>query len=122
MKQFIVKNKKIVIAAVVVAVAAIIYYFYKKGRFVDNFHGHGKASELGLLNPDRFGGNVGFTTEWKHGFKPGDKVTIKQSAGAKFPQYDGETTVARVLDDYNFTINKSFAGNTPANPGYVKAA
>ena len=122
MKQFIAKNKKMLIVAAVVAAAAVAFYFYKKGRFSDNFHGQGKAEELGLSNPERFGGNVGFTTDWKHGLKPGDKVIIKQGSGAKYPEYDGPSTVASILDEYNFTIDKGFAGSSPANSGYVKKA
>ena len=122
MKQFFAKHKKaILIGGAVIAAALIAWYFYKKGRFSDNFHGQAKAELLGLSDPARFGGNVGFTTDWKHGFKPGDKVEIKQASGAKFPQYDGTSTVASVLDEYNFTIDKGFAGSSAANPGYVKA-
>lgn len=120
-KQFFAKHKKaVLIGGAVIAAALIAWYFYKKGRFSDNFHGQGKAELLGLSDPGRFGGNVGFTTDWKHGLKSGDRVEIKQATGAKYPQYDGATTVASILDEYNFTINKGFAGSSPANAGYFK--
>ena len=123
LKQFFSTNKKAVLIGLVLIAAAVAFYFYKKGRFKDNFHGQARAEQLGLTDPSRFGASLGFTTDWKHGLKVGDKVSIKQDSGAKHPSYDGETTVTSILSDYDFMVNKTYAGSSPVNGGrYTKIA
>lgn len=117
MKEFIKKHKIAVVIGIAVVARLVWYFFFRAKRFTDNFHAQAKAEQLGLSNPTRFGGNVGFTSVGKHGLKVGDKVKITQDAGAKNPQYDGEATVASILDDYNFSIDKGFALSSPVNPG-----
>ena len=123
LKAFFAKHKTFVIIGLVIAGAGLVYYFYKKGRFTDNFHGQGRAEQLGLDNPSRFGAGLGFTTDWKHGLKVGDKVNIKQDSGAKHPAYDGDTTVTSILSDYDFIVNKAYISSSPVNGGrYTKLA
>ena len=116
------KHKKLLKAGALAALAFVAYLIYNwfRHRFTDNFHGQAMAEILNLPNPTRFGGNLGFTTKMKHGLNPGDAISITQDSGAKWPQYDGDTTVASILDDYNFTIDKGYEGSSPANPGSWK--
>lgn len=123
LKALFAKHKTAVIIALVLAAAALVYYFYKRGRFKDNFHGQARAEQLGLTDPTRFGASLGFTTDWKHGLKVGDKVNIKQDSGAKHAAYDGDTTVTSILSDYDFLVNKAYISSSPVNGGrYTKLA
>jgi hypothetical protein len=122
-KELFSKHKKAVLIGLVLTAALLAFYFYKKGRFKDNFHGQARAEQLGLTDPGRFGASLGFTTDWKHGLKVGDKVNIAQDSGAKHPAYDGETTVTSILSEYDFLVNKNYAGSSPVNGGrYTKIA
>lgn len=123
LKQFFSTHKKAVLIGLVLVAALIAFYFYKKGRFKDNFHGQARAEQLGLTDPSRFGASLGFTTDWKHGLKVGDKVNIKQDSGAKHAAYDGDTTVTSILSEYDFAVNKNYVASSPVNGGrYTKLA
>lgn len=115
-------KKKILKLLGITTLLLLIYAVYNnmRHRFTDNFHGQAMAEILGLSDPIRFGGNLGFTTKMKHGLKPGDKVNIKQDSGAKHAAYDGDTTVSSILDDYHFTVDKGYISSSPPNAGRWK--
>ena len=52
-----------------------------------------------------------------HFFEVGNDVAILQDPGATYPSYDGDTTVLRVPTTDSITINKTWLGATPSEPG-----
>lgn len=117
------KGKKVAKLGMLAGLLALAYYLYTyfRHRFTDNFQGQTMGEILGIPNSyTRFGGNLGFTTKMKHGLVSGDRINIKQDSGAVYPAYDGDTSVAHILDDYHFTVDKAYIGSTPANPGTWK--
>lgn len=119
MKAFF--GNRIVQIGLLAAVILIAWYFWQNRwkKFSDN----GQAGALSLLNGGAdIGGGLGIVANEPHGLKVGDRVIIKQDAGAKWPQYDGQATVAYIITDKIFAVHKPFAGNSPVNPGKFKKA
>ncbi len=59
--------------------------------------------------------------EKPHGLRKDEEILIEQSAGAKYPQYNGLTSVVRVPNDYVIAVVKPRLGDTPTNGGVVTA-
>ena len=124
------KNKKALIFAGVVAAVGIGYILYTKFMkkpdelhndltepqipgwdFIDNHWGADATHKLGFIGAT----NPPFVT--------GDKITIKQKAGATHPEYSGATTVSNVKKVGNkwvVSIPKMYRGSTPVNGGSMK--
>ena len=114
-------TNKYAISALVLAAIFAAWYFY--GRRWKRFSDNGQGGALSQLNGGRdIGGGVGFVSNEPHGLKVGDRVTIEQDPGAKWPSYNGEATVAFVINDNIFAIDKPFKGNSPVNPGRYRKA
>ena len=67
--------------------------------------------------------NLGFIGATQPPFKVGDTIYIKQDGGAKYPEYDGKTTVQyigqRLSKKWVVDVSKVRKGDTPVNTGVI---
>jgi hypothetical protein len=126
------KNKVLILVGVAVVIGAGIYFWNKKSK-INSIEKD--IAEGGKKKSWRFGDNkfttgsqstssLGFKGETKPPFQIGDKVTVIQDVGAKYPSYDGVTTVQ---DIYPFKsmwivdVAKARKGDSPVNAGVINS-
>ena len=64
-------------------------------------------------------GNMNLIFSSPHGLKAGDSIYIKQNAPFTYKEYNGQTIVAEVYNDYIIRTNKARMGSTPVEGGEV---
>lgn len=130
------KNKILIAVGVAVVIGAGIYFWNKKPKIksdgkerIIGRHGAKKKSWRFVDNKFTTGSRstsaLGFKGKTKPPFEIGEKVIVRQDVGAKYPSYDGLTTVQ---DIYPFKsmwivdVGKGRKGDSPVNAGVITSA
>jgi len=66
-----------------------------------------------------FTGDFGMISTEPHNFEVGDEIYVYQDPGYIHGDYNGLTTVTRIISPYIIETDKPWLGNTPANGGSV---
>lgn len=64
-------------------------------------------------------GQLTLVFEKPHKLKRNQTILIEQDAGAKYPLYNGLTTITKVPNDFTIVVNKPRRGDSPTNGGVV---
>jgi hypothetical protein len=86
--------------------------------------GHFKSDkpQVGFVDTYYWEGNVGLTFgATAHGFIEGDIIEINKSDKSINPQYDGNYTVIKVVDQYLLITDRSWGQNTSGESGVVRS-
>jgi len=127
------KNKVLILVGVAVVIGVGIYIWNKKPKIKSDgreriIGGHGAKRKSWRFGDNKFTtgskstSSLGFKGGTRPPFEIGDKVTVIQDVGAKYPSYDGVTTVQ---DIYPFKsmwivdVAKARKGDSPVNAGVI---
>ena len=124
------KNKVLILVGVAVVIGVGIYFWNKKSKTTSIGTGtdeeqQGKSWRFGdnkFTTGSQSTSSLGFKGGTRPPFEIGDKVTVIQDVGAKYPSYDGVTTVQ---DIYPFKsmwivdVAKARKGDSPVNAGVI---
>ena len=127
------KNKILIAVGVAVVIGAGIYFWNKKPKIKSDGKGTGEGVKKKswrfvdnkFTTGSRSTSALGFKGKGKPPFEIGEKVIVTQDVGAKYPSYDGLTTVQ---DIYPFKsmwivdVGKGRKGDSPVNAGVITSA
>lgn len=94
---------------------------YDGGHFKTSYYTVPKFVDT-VFYPETFGGRVGLTFSGKHGLTVGDPITIDKDDKSINPQYDGETTVERVINDYHLVTSLIWGSDSILEGGTVSVS
>ena len=89
------------------------------GHFNTSYYTVPKFVDTLFYPNETFGGRVGLTFSSKHGLAVGDTILIDKDNKNINPQYDGETTIDNVINDYHIVTALPWGSDSTSEGGTV---
>jgi hypothetical protein len=89
------------------------------GHFNTSYYTVPKFVDTLFYANETYGGKVGLTFSGKHGLSVGDTILIDKDNKNINPQYDGETTIDNVINDYHIVTALSWGSDSTSEGGTV---
>jgi hypothetical protein len=89
------------------------------GHFNTSYYTIPKFVDTLFYPNETFGGRVGLTFSGKHGLAVGDTILVDKDNKNINPQYDGETTIDNVINDYHIVTALSWGSDSTSEGGTV---
>lgn len=89
------------------------------GHFNTSYYTVPKFVDTLFYPNETFGGRVGLTFSGKHGLAVGDTILVDKDNKNINPQYDGETTIDNVINDYHIVTALSWGNDSTSEGGTV---
>jgi hypothetical protein len=89
------------------------------GHFNTSYYTVPKFVDTLFYPNETYGGKVGLTFSEKHGLAVGDTILIDKDNKGINPQYDGETTIDNIINDYHVVTALSWGGDSTSEGGTV---
>ena len=89
------------------------------GHFNTSYYTVPKFVDTLFYSNDIYGGKVGLTFSGKHGLAVGDTILIDKDNKNINPQYDGETTIDNIINDYHVVTALSWGNDSTSEGGTV---
>lgn len=89
------------------------------GHFNTSYYTVPKFVDTLFYPNETYGGRVGLTFSGKHGLAVGDTILVDKDNKNINPQYDGETTIDNVINDYHVVTALSWGSDSTSEGGTV---
>jgi len=89
------------------------------GHFNTSYYTVPKFVDTLFYPNETYGGKVGLTFSGKHGLAVGDTILVDKDNKNINPQYDGETTIDNVINDYHVVTALSWGSDSTSEGGTV---